>query len=68
MSIVRVLLITPSIAAYLGLAILGWGGTAAFYAHPRAYVAAGPRGLLVPRLFSLPQGELALTGAPPGSR
>jgi protein-S-isoprenylcysteine O-methyltransferase Ste14 len=34
MSIARVLLIVPGTAAYLGLAILGWGGTAAFFAHP----------------------------------
>jgi hypothetical protein len=33
MSIVRVLLTIAGTAAYLGLAILGWGGTAAFFAH-----------------------------------
>jgi hypothetical protein len=34
MMIARVTLIVPSTAAYLGLAILGWGGTAPFFAHP----------------------------------
>ena len=34
MSIVRVMLIVPGTAAYLSLAILGWGGTAVFFAHP----------------------------------
>jgi hypothetical protein len=34
MPIARVALIVPSTAAYLGLAILGWGATAAFFAHP----------------------------------
>jgi protein-S-isoprenylcysteine O-methyltransferase Ste14 len=33
MSIARMMLIVPGTAAYLGLAILGWGGTAAFFAH-----------------------------------
>jgi hypothetical protein len=34
MIIVRVTLLVPSTAAYLGRAILGWGGTAAFFAQP----------------------------------
>ena len=31
---VRLALIALSTAAYLGLAILGWGGSAAFFSHP----------------------------------
>src|SRR5258708_7513469 len=31
---VRLALVTLSSAAYLGLAILGWGGFAAFFSHP----------------------------------
>jgi protein-S-isoprenylcysteine O-methyltransferase Ste14 len=34
MTIVRGTLITVGTAAYLGLAILGWGGWTAFFAHP----------------------------------
>ena len=33
-SILRLTLIVVSTAAYLGLAILGWGGLAAFFSHP----------------------------------
>ena len=31
---VRLTLIVAGTAAYLGLAILGWGGFAAFFSHP----------------------------------
>ena len=31
---VRLILIVAGAAAYLGLAILGWGGFAAFFSHP----------------------------------
>jgi protein-S-isoprenylcysteine O-methyltransferase Ste14 len=34
MTLVRVTLVTMGTAAYLGLAILGWGGGTAFFAHP----------------------------------
>jgi hypothetical protein len=34
MTIVRVMLVTVGTAAYLGLAILGWGGWTAFFSHP----------------------------------
>jgi len=34
MTIVRVTLVFAGTAAYLGLAILGWGGWTAFFAHP----------------------------------
>src|SRR5215467_8695236 len=34
MTIVRVTLVLLGTAAYLGLAILGWGGWTAFFAHP----------------------------------
>ena len=34
MTIVRVTLVLGGTAAYLGLAILGWGGWSAFFAHP----------------------------------
>ena len=34
MTIVRVTLVVVGTAAYLGLAILGWGGWTAFFAHP----------------------------------
>ena len=34
MTIVRVTLVFAGTAAYLGLAILGWGGWSAFFAHP----------------------------------
>jgi protein-S-isoprenylcysteine O-methyltransferase Ste14 len=34
MTIVRVTLVTVGTAAYLGLAILGWGGWTAFFSHP----------------------------------
>jgi protein-S-isoprenylcysteine O-methyltransferase Ste14 len=33
-SIVRVTFVMAATAAYFGLAILGWGGTAAFFSHP----------------------------------
>src|SRR5262245_40599120 len=33
-SIVRWLLVVVGTAAYLGLAVLGWGGFAAFFSHP----------------------------------
>ena len=33
-TIVRLILIVAGTAAYLGLAILGWGGFAAFFSHP----------------------------------
>ncbi|PZR81804.1 MAG: isoprenylcysteine carboxyl methyltransferase, partial [Hyphomicrobiales bacterium] len=41
-SIVRVTLIVLGTAAYLGLAVLGWGGFAAFFSHRalRALAAA----------------------------
>jgi protein-S-isoprenylcysteine O-methyltransferase Ste14 len=34
MTVVRVTLVTVGTAAYLGLAILGWGGWTAFFSHP----------------------------------
>ena len=34
MTSVRVTLVIIGTAAYLGLAILGWGGWTAFFAHP----------------------------------
>src|SRR6266850_706476 len=34
MTIVRVTLVTVGTAAYVGLAILGWGGWTAFFSHP----------------------------------
>ena len=34
MPIARLTLIIGGTAAYLGLAILGWGGFAAFFSHP----------------------------------
>src|SRR5262249_22094422 len=34
MSIVRLTLLPLGIAAYIGLAILGWGGFTAFFSHP----------------------------------
>jgi protein-S-isoprenylcysteine O-methyltransferase Ste14 len=34
MTIVRLTLVTVGTAAYLGLAILGWGGWTAFFSHP----------------------------------
>ncbi len=33
-SIVRVTFIMGGTAAYFGLAVLGWGGPAAFFSHP----------------------------------
>ena len=33
-TIIRLTLIVLGVAAYLGLAVLGWGGFAAFFAHP----------------------------------
>ena len=38
MTLVRVTLVLVGTAAYLGLAILGWGGWAAFFAHPARVV------------------------------
>ena len=32
--IIRLVLIVVGTAAYLGLAVLGWGGLAAFFSHP----------------------------------
>jgi len=40
MTIVRVTLVLGGTAAYLGLAILGWGGWAAFFSHPARVVLA----------------------------
>ena len=34
MTIVRVTLVLGGTAAYIGLAILGWGGWTAFFSHP----------------------------------
>jgi hypothetical protein len=34
MPIVRLTLIVVGTAAYFGLAVLGWGGLAAFFSHP----------------------------------
>src|SRR6266567_2774254 len=49
MTIVRVTLVLGGTAAYLGLAILGWGGWRAFFAHPArvalAVVLAGLAGV-----------------------
>src|SRR5262245_2650625 len=41
MTIVRVMLVLGGTAAYLGLAILGWGGWTAFFAHPARVALAG---------------------------
>src|SRR2546428_12540021 len=40
MTIVRVTLVLGGTAAYLGLAILGWGGWTAFFAYPARVVLA----------------------------
>ena len=40
MTVVRVTLVLVGTAAYLGLAILGWGGWTAFFAHPARVVLA----------------------------
>jgi len=37
-TVVRVMLVIVGTAAYLGLAILGWGGWTAFFAHPARLV------------------------------
>jgi protein-S-isoprenylcysteine O-methyltransferase Ste14 len=61
MPIIRLMLVGISTAAYLGLAILGWGGLAAFFSHPArvllaivtlamAFVAAFAGGNLSPGL------------------
>jgi protein-S-isoprenylcysteine O-methyltransferase Ste14 len=39
-SIVRVTFIMAATAAYFGLAVLGWGGPAAFFSHPALIVLA----------------------------
>jgi protein-S-isoprenylcysteine O-methyltransferase Ste14 len=40
MTIVRVTLVIVGTAAYLGLAILGWGGWTAFFSHPARFALA----------------------------
>src|SRR5713101_7518948 len=40
MPIVRVTLVLGGTAAYLGLAILGWGGWTAFFSHPARVAVA----------------------------
>ena len=40
MPIIRLMLVGIGTAAYLGLAILGWGGLAAFFSHPALVVLA----------------------------
>ena len=40
MTIVRLTLVIVGTAAYLGLAILGWGGWTAFFSHPARVVLA----------------------------
>ena len=37
-TLVRVTLVMVGTAAYVGLAILGWGGWTAFFAHPARVV------------------------------
>src|SRR5439155_15578482 len=46
MTIVRVTLMLGGTAAYLGLAILGWGGWIAFFAHPARVALAVPLAVL----------------------
>jgi hypothetical protein len=53
----RLMLITIiATLAYLGLAILGWGGFAAFFSHPENtgnFASAGhPRGIIGPEYSS----------------
>jgi protein-S-isoprenylcysteine O-methyltransferase Ste14 len=40
MPVVRIILVGVGTAAYLGLAVLGWGGLAAFFSHPARLVLA----------------------------
>jgi protein-S-isoprenylcysteine O-methyltransferase Ste14 len=41
MTLVRLTVVTVATAAYLGLAILGWGGWTAFFSHPARVALAG---------------------------
>ncbi len=62
MSTVRVTLIVGGTAAYLGLAVLGWGGFAAFFSHPARFA-------LAVALFVLAGASLFADGnLSPGSR
>jgi hypothetical protein len=45
-TIVRVTLVLGGTAAYLGLAILGWGGWTAFFAHPALVALAAALAIL----------------------
>jgi len=45
--IARIALVIGSTAVYFGLAILGWGGVAAFFSHPALVALAAASGLLV---------------------
>jgi protein-S-isoprenylcysteine O-methyltransferase Ste14 len=45
--IVRVALVIGSTAVYFGLAILGWGGVAAFFSHPALVALAAATGAMV---------------------
>lgn len=45
--IARIALVIGSTAVYFGLAILGWGGVAAFFSHPALVALAAASGLLL---------------------
>jgi protein-S-isoprenylcysteine O-methyltransferase Ste14 len=45
--IARIALVIGSTAVYFGLAILGWGGVAAFFSHPALVALAAATGVLV---------------------
>lgn len=45
--IARITLVIGSTAVYFGLAILGWGGAAAFFSHPALVALAAATGVLV---------------------
>ena len=45
--IARVALVIGSTAVYFGLAILGWGGVAAFFSHPALVALAAATGAMV---------------------
>jgi len=43
----RIVLLIGSTAVYFGLAILGWGGVAAFFSHPALVALAAATGIMV---------------------
>lgn len=61
MLVAKLAIVVLSVAAYVGLAVLGWGGPAAFFAHPaRVTLVLATLVMVVASLFTsgnLSKGE-----------